>query len=118
MLTRNSNALARGVLVLVAAALISACASFGVRLETFNERLAGGYSTVTFIRDTAGALLDSGHIDADEAEQVQRQANHLRAGLDVASTLKDRGDSGASDKLELTLAALASLADYLRELER
>lgn len=115
-MTRNN--LGRGIVLLVAAALVSACATFGVKLESFNERLAGGYSTVTFIRDTAGSLLDSGHIGADEAAQVQRQANHLRAGLDAAADLKNREDPAANDKLEMTLYALAALADYLRELER
>lgn len=109
---------ARLVMILVAAALVSACATFGVRLESFNERLAGGYASVTFARETAGALLEAGFLSADEAEQVQRQADNLRAGLDIAADLKNRDEPAANDKLELTLAALAALADYLRGLER
>lgn len=105
-----------GALLLVVA-LLAACANLSGLMQGFNARLAGGYSTLAFARDSAGALLDAEVIEADEAENVQRQADHLRAALDLTREIHTRDPDTANAKLDATLAALNGLRDYLKKLQ-
>lgn len=106
-----------GAALVVALALLSACSNLAGMMQGFNARLAGGYSTVAFARDTAGSLLDAGAIEADEAENVQGQADHFRAALDLTREIHTRDPDTADAKLDATLAALAGLHDYLVKLQ-
>lgn len=100
--------------LILAASLVQACATLGLTLQGFNERLAVGYSTVTYARDTAGTLLDAGVLTVSEAENVQAQADNFRTALDLARTLRATDPAAGNDKLAATLTALTALADYLR----
>lgn len=112
MLTRNrllrAAAAAVGVLVLLAA-----CATQG-----FNERMAGGYSAVSFSRDSAGVLLDVGVIGSAEAQNVQNQAEHFRVALDLTRTIYATDPDTAEAKLTATLIGIDGLRDYLGKLDQ
>lgn len=94
---------------------LAACQPLGIpKPETFNERLAFGYSTVTTARQTALTLLQSGKISADDAQQVQGQADNARTGLDIARSLSATEPQAADTKLTAILTALTALDAYLK----
>lgn len=105
---RTLNSLKAITAALVASLVLVACAAQG-----FNERLAGGYSTVSFARDAAGTLLDAGKVTPAEAENVQRSADDLRGGLDIARELSAHDLDTAEAKLSATLVAIAELKAFL-----
>jgi len=80
--------------------------------ETYRERLAAGYASVTGVRRGAVVLNDSKAISLEDAENVQKQADTVREGLDVASGLE--GLPGAEDKLTSTITILEALKAYLK----
>lgn len=100
-----------GLLTGIAVALLAGCAAFGVpKLESFGERLAGGYVTVTGARTLTTALLNGQVIGSKDAQNVQDQANSAREGLDVAGTLTGLD---AENKLSSALAIANAALDYL-----
>lgn len=105
-----------GHLAMVAAlSVLTACALLGgASAKTFNERLAVGYSTVTGVRQVATSLVQSDAITADDAANIQRQADVARAGLDVAAKLQTVDLKSAEARLTSTLQILHALEDYLR----
>ena len=102
----------KGFFLVVAACLVfQACASLGVPVpKTFNERLAAGYTTVTANRQLNTTLINSRVISADDGENVQKQNDLARVGLDIASTLTG---TAAEDKLTTTITVLDSIKAYL-----
>jgi hypothetical protein len=95
--------------------LLAACQSIGVpNPETFNERLAVGYSSVTAVRQTATTLIVAGKISAGDAENIQAQCDNARVGLDVARTLKDTDLTAANARLQAALTIVTALDSYLR----
>lgn len=99
--------------LLLLAALIG-CASLGLPSpESFNERLATGYSTVTETRTTATTLLTAGKITADDAQNIQAQADNARAGLDIARSLSKTDIASANTRLTAITTALTALQAYL-----
>ena len=105
---RSFHAFLTATMVVMALAL-SACASVP-QPKTFNERLAYGYTTVTTIRQIGTNLVTAGKISANDAQNVQDQANNARVGLDIAKTLSGQA---AEDKLTVTLTLLQGLQSYL-----
>ena len=100
---------------LVAVALLAvACQHLGFQAETFNERLAVGYSTVTAARESAASLLIAGKVSVEDARHVQAQADNARAGLDVARAIHAASPDAAEEKLTAILAGLEALSNYLR----
>lgn len=98
-------------LVLVA---LAACSVFGVPTpETFRERLAAGYVTVTSARTSATLLLDNRIISAEDGLNVLEQTDNARAGLDIARSMETADLSNASAKLDAVLAGLRALDGYL-----
>lgn len=96
------------------AALLFACSTVGMPTpQTFNERLAAGYVTVTTVRDTATTLVSAGKISATDAQNVQTQADNARAALDLARDAFKSNPTAAQDKLGLTISALSALQSYL-----
>lgn len=94
---------------------LAGCQTLGIpQAETFNQRLAVGYVGVTTARQTALTLLQADKIGTDDAQQVQQQADNLRAGLDVARSLRASSPQAADSKLTATLAALQALDAYLK----
>lgn len=96
--------------------LVVGCAALGLPTpQSFNERLLAGYSGVTTVRAGGDALIVAKKISSADAENVQKQADNVRAGLDIASSMKD--PTLASAKLNSTVAVLTALQAYQAYLE-
>lgn len=99
---------------LVLTLMLAGCAQLGLApAETFNQRLAVGYSTVTAVRQSATTLLVAKKITAEDAQNVQRQADNARAGLDIARGLEKTDPTAANAKLLAVRTALTALQAYL-----
>jgi hypothetical protein len=105
---------------LLIAVLLSACAQLGLpTAETFNQKLAVGYGTVTQVRETATQLLVAKKIDVDDAKNVQTTADAARAGLDTARAMYNSGQIGpAEQRLNAARTALTALSAYLASREK
>lgn len=91
--------------------VLSGCASLGMPApQTFNERLAAGYVSATSIRMSATTLLNGSVITSGDAENLQKQADVAREGLDIARALPALQ---AEDKLQATLVILQAAQTYL-----
>jgi hypothetical protein len=91
--------------------LLAGCAALGVPTpKSFSERLASGYVTVASIRTSAATLLNGSVITSSDAENIQKQADVGREGLDVARTLPT---VDAENKLQATLTLLNAAKGYL-----
>ena len=95
--------------------ILAGCASLGMQSpETFNQRAAAATITVTGIRATATDLLRAKSITADDAQNVQDQADVARKGIDVARTVYKTDPAGADARLTATITVLQALQTYLR----
>lgn len=102
------------VVLVMAATLFTACAQLGMATpQTFNERLAAGYTSVSAVRDSAATLLTAGKIQVKDAENVQAQADNARAGLDLARGMSGTNPLAANDKLSATISLLTGIQQYL-----
>ena len=103
------------LLLVFSLTFLPACAQLGIPpAETFNQRIAVAYSTVTAVRDTATTLLKGKRITVQDAENVQQQADNARSGLDIARTMFADGKTiPADDKLQSVSVALRALQTYL-----
>ncbi len=98
----------------ILAALLSACAQLGIpTADTFNERLAVAYSSVTQIRVTATSLLKAKQLTADDGQSVLTATDAARAGLDVARSLSKTDLKAADNRLTAARTALTALSTYL-----
>lgn len=96
---------------------VPGCASITTP-DTFNQRLAIAYSTVTAIRISTTTLLDSQRISADDGMNVLQSTNAARAGLDVARKLSDTDLKAADGKLTAIRTGLTALQKYINERDR
>lgn len=93
---------------------LPACAQLGIAApETFNQKLAVGYITVTAVRETATKLVVAKKLNPDDAQNVQNQADTARAGLDVARDMFKATPVVADNKLTSVTTALRALQTYL-----
>ena len=100
--------------MLLALLLVGACAYLGQPTpETFNERAAAAYTSVTAVRQTALTLLQTGNITAEDAKNIQESADNVRAGVDVARTIAVTNPGQAENRLTAAIAALSALNAYL-----
>ena len=99
-------------LVILAMTLLVACAQLGVPTpDTVNQKIAVAVVTVTSIRTTATTLLTAQKISVEDAENIQKQADTAREGLNVARTIKD--PLSADNKVEAVTTVLRALQAYL-----
>jgi hypothetical protein len=105
------------LLAAFAVTLLSSCAmmqSLGVPApQTFNEKLAVTYGTVTAVREAATTLLIGNRISSDDAQNVQNAADTARAGLDTVRRMHIADPTGANNKLEAIRTGLIALQGYL-----
>lgn len=101
-------------LLLFAFALLVGCAQLGVPTpDTVNQKIAVATVTVTSVRNTAATLVTAGKISPDDAENVQKQADTAREGLNVARTLGGKDPLAADNKVEAVTVILKALQSYL-----
>lgn len=105
---RPSYAMYAAVLLIGIASMLHACAT--ISPKTFNEKLAAGYVSVTSIRQLGATLVASKAITPDDGENVLKQTDNARAGLDLARAM---GPDAGTDKLAATLTVLTGLQTYL-----
>lgn len=92
--------------------MAAGCAQLGMPIpQTFNERIATAYASVSAIRDTATVLLQAKKISPDDAQNVQTQADNARAGIEIARKILDLESANA--KLSSVQAGLVALQAYL-----
>lgn len=98
-----------GILALVA------CTQIGLApAQSFDEKLAYGYSTVTSVRTSAATALDTGLIQVTDAQHVLDVTDQARAGLDAAKVASTAGDTTtAAGKLTLATSVLVEVQQYL-----
>lgn len=90
------------------------CAQLGLAApETFNQKLAVGYATVTQVRETATSLLVAQKIGSKDAENVQASADVARVGLDTARTMAAVDPTAANAKVDAIRTGLTALSAYL-----
>lgn len=98
----------------LAALLLAACAQLGAPApETLPQRIAVTVSTVTAVRESATSLLVAKRISVADAENVQRQADTVVAGAQVARSLASADPAAADAKLQQVRAVLLALQSYL-----
>lgn len=91
--------------------LLSGCASLGVPpLQSFGDRLAAGYVTIKGARQFNTTLVNGHQIGSADGENIQKQLDTAREGLDVASTMTG---IDADNKLQTTLQIANAALGYL-----
>jgi hypothetical protein len=97
---------------------LTACTSLNVpSVDTFNKKLAVGYTTVTSVRESATVLLNLKKISAEDGKNILEQTNIARAGLDVARELSTKDLTAAESKLAAISTILQALQTYLRSIQ-
>jgi hypothetical protein len=129
----NIRAPAAAVLIALSVALaaLPGCQVLGMgKADSFNERLAAGYSSVTAIREVAAVWVDgqvrTAQAEEDEgrrqallsairrdAQNIQDQADKAREALDVAATLRGLDLKSAEARLASALTILEALQRYV-----
>lgn len=102
------------VLAIATAGFLPACTMLGLATpETFAQKLAVGYATVTEARTVGTKLLVAKKISVADAENIQEQADVARKGLDVAREISKTSPTAADSKLSSVTAGLRALQTYL-----
>lgn len=102
--------------VLIALVVLSACTLLGVPSpETFNQRAAFALTQVTAVRESATELVSSGAITADDAQNIQQQADSARAGIDLALVFKATDPENAENRLAAANVVIDALKAYLQK---
>lgn len=98
--------------------IITGCAQLGIATpETLSQRIAVTVATVTTVRQTATTLLVAKKISADDAQNIQSQADNVVAGAVIARNLAPVDPAAADAKLQQTRAVLLALQSYLASKE-
>lgn len=106
-------------LLLALTLALAACAGLGVPSpQTTEERIVVTMSTVTGVREAALTLLTAKKITAEDAQNIQRQADNIRAGTVIAQAMLATDPAGADAKLQQTRAMLIALQAYLATKEK
>lgn len=102
--------------ILAMCVLLTACAQVGLApAESFDQKLAYGYSTVAAVRTSAADALKAGTITVSDARQALVITDTARSALDAAGTANVAGDmSTAIGKLTAATALLTQLQQYLQ----
>lgn len=94
--------------------LLTACQGLGLQSpKTFNEKVSVAISSVTAVRQSALTLLEAGKLSADDAQNIQDQANSARAGIDIARVINVTDPVAAENRITAVLVGLNALSAYL-----
>jgi hypothetical protein len=104
----------RSFTLLIFAFALASCAQLGIpKPETFNQKVAVAYATVTQVRTTATQLLEVKKISSDDAANVQISADVARVGIETARKISTLDPKAGDAKLNSVMIALNALANYL-----
>lgn len=99
--------------------MAAGCAQLGLEApKTLNERIAVTVSSVTAVRQSTTVLLQAKKITAEDAQNIQTQADNVIAGAQVARSLAVSDPKAADAKLQQTRAVLTALQAYLATKEK
>jgi hypothetical protein len=90
------------VLIVLGAVFLAGCA-----VQSFDQRLASGYTSVTAVRTTATAAIDAGRVSSAQGENVLAITDQARKVLDAAAAGDERG-------VELAVEILGTVEEYVR----
>jgi len=100
-------------------AVVPGCGALGVPApESAQERIIVTMSTVTGVREATLTLLTAKKITAEDAQNVQRQADNVRAGVVIAQSMLATDPAGADAKIQQIQAMLIALQAYLATKEK
>lgn len=106
-----------GLLMAVSASTIIAlvgCASLGApQPQTFKQRVLTAETQVTTVRKGAEILLKAGKLEADDAQNINDQADTAVAGMRVARRISATDQAAAQTRLTLSITILTELQTYL-----
>jgi hypothetical protein len=108
-----------GLVTVFALAVVAVgCTALGITKSlTFNEKLAAGYQADTAVITATDQLLVAGKITKADANNVEAQANNLKAALDIASQVEATDVTTGGNKLAAALTALQALTSYVATLK-
>lgn len=103
------------ITMLAVCLMLAACAQMGLApADSFDQKLAYGYSTVAAVRTSAAQALTAGTITKADAVKALDTTDTARAALDAAGAASGAGDtSTAVGKLALASALLTQIQHYL-----
>ena len=94
--------------------LLSGCASLGLpTAKTFNEKLAAAYGGITVVLQTDATLLQAGTITKVDAQNIETQADNVKAALDISREIYATDQTTGGNKLASAITALGALNTYL-----
>lgn len=94
--------------------VLMGCAALGTPpVDTFNKRLAAGYTTVTAVRSATLTAAQAGKVSVSDAKNLQSQADTAREGLVVAENLAGTDMTSANARLTVALTVLQGIQTYL-----
>lgn len=103
----HSTRLAIAGIALVA---LSACSLLGIpKAETFEDKLAGGYTAVTTARSSGLALLQEHEITPDQMEKANGKLDQLRGALDLTDRVYAADRAAGENKLQRAIAAIGEV---------
>lgn len=119
MFRKLASFLVLSLTLLSTLAVLSACSALGVPTpQTTEERIVVTMSTVTGVREASLALLTAKKITAADAQNIQQQADNVRAGTVIAQAMLATDPTAADAKLQQTRAMLIALQAYLATKEK
>jgi hypothetical protein len=101
-------------LLIVAVLLLAGCSALGLpSAKTFNEKWLAAQTADTAVLQTDLVLLQAGKISKEDAANVEKQADNVKDGLDIARTLYATDQTAGSTKLDSVVLALQALQTYV-----
>jgi hypothetical protein len=90
--------------------ILAACSTLGIPpADTFNKKAAAAVVSVNTASQATLTLLQARKISPDESDRYIDRAEEAQNGINVARSLHAVDPAGATDKLNLTIAALQLL---------
>lgn len=101
-------------LTLAAVLIVAACSTLGLPTPTtFNQKLAVAYSADTAVLQDTDTLKVAGKITAKDAQNIESQADNIKAALDIAREVYATDQATGNNKLAATVTALTALQNYI-----
>lgn len=102
------------LIVILCLSMLSACGTFGLPTpDSYEEKLAAGYTTATNLVLTTSVLLSASKISSEDALNIRKTATTASEGLDIAESLKAASPEVAQSRLDVSIASLEALKKYL-----